>query len=88
MDHSIPHNLTHEQKEFLRELDIILFGKPPMLGETPELEEEAVKWFQKEQERLRIQKEWHDEIQKQMEILEAKGAEEAEQEVNEEIEQD
>lgn len=43
MSQNIPQNLTHEQKEFLRELDIILFGKPPMLGETPELEDEAVK---------------------------------------------
>lgn len=82
MSQNIPQNLTHEQKEFLRELDIILFGKPPMLGETPELEDEAVKWFQKEQERLRIQQEWHDEIQKRMKALEA------EQGANREIEYD
>lgn len=63
--------MTKEQIEFLRDLDIILFGELPMLGETPELEEKAVEWFRKEQKRLRIQKEWHDEIQKRMEKLEA-----------------
>lgn len=71
MKQDVLQNLTNEQKEFLRKLDVILFGKPPVIGETPELEEEAIKWFRKEQKRLRIQKEWHDEIQKRMEKLEA-----------------
>lgn len=58
--------MTKEQIEFLRDLDIILFGELPMLGKTPELEEKAVKWFRKEQKRLTLQKELYPEIQKRV----------------------
>ena len=58
--------MTKEQIEFLRDLDIILFGELPMLGETPELEEKAVKCFRKEQKRLTLQKELYTEIQKRV----------------------
>lgn len=58
--------MTKEQIEFLRDLDIILFGELPMLGETPELEEKVVKWFRKEQKRLTLQKELYTEIQKRV----------------------
>lgn len=58
--------MTKEQIKFLRDLDIILFGELPMLGETHELEEKAIRWFQKEQKRLTLQKELYTEIQKRV----------------------